>query len=602
MDVIKPLYVQAAEELRKNSGQWDAYQSNSNCVILAGPGSGKTKTLTVKLARILSEDVSEPRGVACITYNNQCARELKKRLSLLGVYDSERVSIGTLHSFCLRHIVLPYAQLAGVPKQYPIRVASLEEIESLQQAAITSVLGNQHRWGAYHDAYRRIHLDRESAEWHTDERAVKIIDEYEGLLDKNGLVDFDGMVQIGLHLVQKHEWVRRALYAKFPVLVVDEYQDLGEALDLIVRSLCFEGGMRLIAVGDPDQSIYGFTGANPTLLRRLSESKQVKTIKLNLNYRCGSGIISASEVALGESRGFKSNREEPGTLFFHERVAGIEDQAAFLCGSIIQDALKRRVGRNIGDIAILYLDKNDGDYIANAVRKTGWKFIRVDGNNPYQPSPVTYWLEDCAAWCSGKWSSGEIKLSDLVRRWLRFNESVQHESEIAITKKRLVRFLYEHRFPLMPLNEWLQLFMKAGLEESLNREANLKDDKNKVEHLLEVTQPGHVLEEFTVSFFGGQGGSPEHLTLTTLHSAKGLEYDVVIMPGLEQGRIPYFNDDDKQIREKRRLFYVGLTRARHEVHFLYSGWYLNRYGRRFQNGRSIFVTEVQASTTSKHRH
>jgi superfamily I DNA/RNA helicase len=93
------LYIRAAEDLRANDGQWRAYESKGHCVLLAGPGSGKTKTLTLKLARMLSEDVHDPRGVACITYNNECARELEQRLYQLGVESNRRVFIGTVHSF-----------------------------------------------------------------------------------------------------------------------------------------------------------------------------------------------------------------------------------------------------------------------------------------------------------------------------------------------------------------------------------------------------------------------------------------------------------------------------------------------------------------------
>jgi DNA helicase-2/ATP-dependent DNA helicase PcrA len=160
---------------------------------------------------------------------------------------------------------------------------------------------------------------------------------------------------------------------------------------------------------------------------------------------------------------------------------------------------------------------------------------------------------------------------------------------------QLVKFLYDNRTPDKLLSEWLAVFMNAGLQDALNVEPRLRDDKDKVENLLKVTSPEGKLENVTVAFFGGQGGSPEHLTLTTLHSAKGLEYDVVIMIGLEQGRIPWNNDSADTLREKRRLFYVGLTRARHEAHLIYSGWCQNRYGRRFDNGRSQFVDEVENS-------
>jgi len=598
---IKPAYILAADQLRENAEQWQAYNSTGNCVILAGPGSGKTKTLAIKFARMLAEDVQPPRGIACITYNNQCARELKQRLSGLGVEDGSRISIGTLHSFCLQCIVLPYTHLTPLPKKFPITVASTEEVNRLQDKALRHTIGDE-RWGPRFDKYRRDHLDRTAPEWLSDdEDAARAIEKYESLLDELGLIDFDGMVLIGLHLVQGYGWVRKAIAARFPVLVVDEYQDLGHALDRIVQCLCFEAGIRLVAVGDPDQSIYGFTGAEPSLLRNLAAREDVNHVQLRMNYRCGSEIIKASEVALGEARGFQSARDEPGIIYFHERPKGIEDQADFICGRLIPEAIERRVGRKLGDVAVLYLDKGDGSIIARAVSDAGWQFIRVDGNNPYQPSPVTYWLEDCAAWCAGAWKTGRIRLSELVRRWLAFNESLRTDKERRIARMTLVRFLQKRRDPNMSLNKWLSQFLTEGLQVSLEREPRLRDDKDKVEKLLEISSREGPLEAFTLGFFGGQGGSPDHLRLTTLHSAKGLEYDAVVMFGLEDGRMPYYNDSGETIRERRRLFYVGLTRARHEVHLVYSGWYKDRYGRMWKNGRSRFISDVEAKLMAEQR-
>ena len=107
-------YRRAVEELRENPGQWQAYSADGHCVVLAGPGSGKTKTLTVKIAKLLIETIREPRGLACMTYSTECARELVKRLDRMGVYRSDLVFIGTVHSFCLQNVVMPYAALGGM--------------------------------------------------------------------------------------------------------------------------------------------------------------------------------------------------------------------------------------------------------------------------------------------------------------------------------------------------------------------------------------------------------------------------------------------------------------------------------------------------------
>lgn len=162
------LYLAAAEELRPNLAQWQVYQSAGHCVALAGPGSGKTKTMTIKLARVLEEDVQAPRGVACITYNNECARELEDRLFALGVESGKRVFIGTVHSFSLTQILIPYADSLGVGLPAQFQIADSQQRRVALARAHREVIGGggnpeDFRFGM--DLHRRRYLDRTHPSW-----------------------------------------------------------------------------------------------------------------------------------------------------------------------------------------------------------------------------------------------------------------------------------------------------------------------------------------------------------------------------------------------------------------------------------------------------
>ena len=166
----RALYLRAAEDLRPNEKQWQAYESTGHCVLLAGPGSGKTKTLTVKLARMLSEDVEAPRGIACITYNNESARELENRLDVLGISPGGRVFIGTVHSFSLTQILLPYAKAAGLGLPDKFTVATRQQTRVALAAAHAKVIGgpeNPQNWDMRLGRHRRRFLNRGRPEWKT---------------------------------------------------------------------------------------------------------------------------------------------------------------------------------------------------------------------------------------------------------------------------------------------------------------------------------------------------------------------------------------------------------------------------------------------------
>lgn len=594
-------YKKAAEDLRDNPGQWKAYESSGNCVMLAGPGSGKTKTLTIKMARMLAEDVRSPSGIACITYSTECARELQRRLAHLGIEEGPNVFIGTVHSFCLKNVILPFGQLSDLELPADFAVASVGDQDLIFSEAVKHVVGNENpsRLRTGFDRYRRTYLDHDAKPFaETDPQTAALIIEYEKRLIAATLVDFDGMVLWGLQLLERHEWVRKAIRARFPILVVDEYQDLGLPLHRIVLSLCEKVGVRLLAVGDPDQSIYGFTGAMPELLESLADAGWVEPVRLKFNYRCGRQIVAASLTTLGEDRGYESKASQGGTIDFYECPNGIEEQATLICQQVIPSALERFKGLTLGKTAVLYADRNDGEVIARAAEDTGFKFVRIDSGAAYRRTPLTRWLEDCAAWCAGGWRQQNPRLSALVKAWLGFNRTARGTEQRTNARRLLVEFLFSHRDSKLTLATWLSQIYAVCLASALKSEPTLRDEHEAFKQLVEAAGEKGRLANFDIATFSGQSGSPEHLNLITLHSAKGLEFDIVIMMGMDQGKVPTWSARSPDaIREARRLFYVGLTRAKHEVHMTYSGFTLDKYGRRHENGPSEFLLELKKKLT-----
>ncbi|MFZ5693954.1 MAG: ATP-dependent helicase [Pseudomonadota bacterium] len=585
----RSLYLRAAEDLRGNAGQWEAYESEGHCVVLAGPGSGKTKTLTIKLARLLFEEIEEPRGLACITYNNETARELETRLYALGVEPGRRVFIGTVHSFSLTQIILPYAKTAklGLPDEFSV-ATKYQQRAALETAYKRVIGGPGNPQDSFYSMgrYRRSILNRDSKQWREqDPQLARLVEEYEAELRKMQVIDFDDMPLLAVKALRENEWLQRAVYAKYPVLAVDEYQDLGRALHRMVLGLCFSAGMRLFAVGDVDQSIYGFTGAYPELLQQLSEREDVQTVRLRLNYRCGSRIVTASEYALGEDRGYEAPEgAAEGTIYFHPCTGNYDEQAGYVFSTLIPEAKVRIPELTPGKIAILYPAAWIGDAVATAAQEYGFGVVRSDTNALYpRASRLMRWLEGCAAWCCGGWKTGNPRFARLVREGQGlFAEVLRSDEDRRRFRRNLLKELWSRRNGTMNVHDWL-VEMRTNLIADLVSQCRTQDDEGVVlEEFIERTGPTGDVSDMSLDVFAGFGDGGDRLNLSTLHSAKGREFAVVILFGMDEGRIPRNGASDADIKESRRLFYVGFTRAEDEVHMVYSSARPSR-----------FVTEVQ---------
>lgn len=566
---------QALADIKSNPEQDEAVRERCHCVVLAGPGSGKTKTLTTAMARTLTEDVVEPRGVACITYNNECSIELEEHLAKFGIMAGDRCFIGTVHSFALTQVIAPYARCIKGLLPENFRVATRSEIHAAVESAYGQVFGDE---GDPHDRWRfaeykrRCDVDRSQPSWWgRNPELASFIEAYEAELRHKGLIDFDDMPLIAFRMVQAHHWIRNALRARFPVLFVDEYQDLGHALHELVLLLCFAGGIRLFCVGDTDQSIYGFTGANPQLLRSLTERSDVRTIHLRFNYRSGAKIIRASLGALGEERDYRGLEDSPeGELTFWPVQGGHAQQARHIAETILPSLVSR--GFQQEKIAILYRAAWLGDKVVEALKGTNISFVRTDNNALVKRSSrLARFIEACAGWTVGGWRDADPAYGQLQRQALslvysgRANEGEQQE-----LSRQLIAFLRYGIDAGETTHAWLNRFRKELITPWQIISRNTHQEWDVCSDMIARTDPAQKLD-MPLNVFAGKIEGTGRITLSTLHSAKGREFDAVILFGVNQNDIPNWRDKktDGALREARRLFYVGVTRPRNELCLVY---------------------------------
>ncbi len=580
----------ALSDLAKNPEQHAAVRESRHCVVLAGPGSGKTKTLTTAMARALIEDVIDPRGVACITYNNECAIELDARLAALGVASSERNFIGTVHSFALTQIIMPYARCIPGLLPQKLRVASLAERRVAVEAAYAAVFNGDHndphdRWG-FAEQKRRRDVDRTLPDWRgTNPELADYIEAYEAELRRHDLIDFDDMPLVAFRMIKDHSWIRSALKARFPILFVDEYQDLGHALHELVLLLCFAGGIRLFAVGDADQSIYGFTGANPDLLQSLTARRDVREIKLRFNYRSGARIIRASLGALGEERDYLGVDNAPeGELKLWKVQGGIDAQASAIVGTVLPDLLERHPSE---EVAILYRAAWLGNKVAAELEAKGIAFVRTDGNALIKRSSrLARFVESCASWATGGWREADPPYRRLLAQAIALVFAGRaSDAEEQLVSRQLIAFLRSSIDSGETTHFWLQRLCRELIAPWQAVSRNPQPEWEVCSEMVVRTDPAQG-KDTPLNIFAGRIEGTGRLSLSTLHSAKGREFDAVILYGMNANDIPSNRDkrSPAALREARRLFYVGVTRPRKELAIVYqegnhSPWVAELYRR-----------------------
>lgn len=567
------------ELIRKDADQWEAYKSTRDTVVIAGPGSGKTRVLSLKAVALARTAIVPPQGLVCISYSRETVRELRKRLNGYDYRPGRHDFIGTIHSFSLMHVLQPFAALYpqyGI--KFPIKIAPREVLDEIY-AGVLQKLRVTHwdlKFGEI-SRYRSLafkglsRIEKPSSDL---VRQGAIL--FEKALLQTPYLDFISIINFSAQIIQEQEFVRRILEAKYPWMLIDEYQDLGKGLHEMVVELFFNTDIKIYAVGDINQSIYGFAGGYPEFLEELMKNDEINGIWLRANYRSTQHVINASMETLRlpppAPQYVAKLRAEEADFTFITCGQGMQPQYELTAKKVIPELLRK--GISYREMAVIAGANADVKSMSRELKAAGIPFYIAKWD--FENSNVVVWLQDCAAWCI---SRGRQSFEEIFRIWRGF--LIQHQDPRVhwetIKLKVFFHQLLLRARRIEDLYLWLQLMIGE-----LNLPATLKDSEqfpNEVENLATLLEEAekHHLRGATVERFSRLGAPDDEVTLTTRHSAKGLEFESVILLGMEEGRFPYKNLSLLEMQEAQRLCYVCVSRAKKTCVLVRSAYHIDGY-------------------------
>lgn len=553
--------------IKGDTQQWQAYESETNTVVIAGPGSGKTRVLALKAVTLARASIHPPQGLALISYSRETVRELKKRLKLYNYTPGSRDFIGTIHSFSLLHVIKPFGHLFpeyGI--KYPLKLLP-DEVEQQIYNATLAELGVERKYVSTAEINKQRTLSRagkSGVKIYLSDLVARAAIIFEKKVLETEYLDYTALINFSAQMIQDQEFVRRSLRSRFPWLLIDEYQDLGKSLHEIVLELTLNAGIKLFAVGDMNQSIYGFTGGYPAFLEELTNNDDVKTIQLMSNYRSSQPIIVASLetlIPLPPVPDYisKLRADELPDFTFITCTAEMAPQYRVISEKVIPKLIANGVPYN--EIGIILSSNEQVKAMALQLSKKNipfyiskWKF---DSSN------VVVWLQDCASWCTVPYSQSFDELFKFWKNLLTTHKDDRRFLSDIDLKVAFHRILSASKSK-DAVHEWLgHMISRLGLADLLADSAIYPKEIKNLETLTDEAK-NHNLRGAKLLRFAYLGSPDNEVTITTRHSAKGLEFEVVILPGMEDGNFPDYRIPVKSeaMNEAQRVCYVCVSRAK----------------------------------------
>ena len=599
-----------------NNKQYEAVTKTEGPVlVIAGAGSGKTKVLTHKIAYLMEEKNVLPWNILAITFTNKAANEMKERITNLVGEKARDIWMGTFHSICVR-ILRKHIDRIGYDTSFVIFDTSDQKtlikkcMKDLQvddklftDKAIQAEISNAKNEMLEPDSYlARVHGDFRR------EKIGEVYQMYQKRLKENNAIDFDDIINFCLKIFDQNEDILSYYSSKFKYILVDEYQDTNKSQFTLVRNLAKVNG-NITVVGDNDQGIYSFRGADiSNILNFEKDFKGTEIIKLEQNYRCTGNIlkIANSVIKNNETKYEKKlwTENDVGNLPKVYSADNEYDEGTYIVDQI--EHLKRQEKYEYSDFAVLYRMNTQSRAIEDILRREGIPYKIVGGLKFYERKEI----KDIISYLrlvhntsdnlsltriinEPKRGIGKTSLDNITDLAIQ-NETSMYEiiknadsfglNRVFLNSREFINLIEEAREKKdkITISELIKfLLKKSGYTKALEDE-NTIEAENRIENLeefltvameFEKEEASNTLQDFLEgmtlsSDIDNVDETQESVTLMTLHSAKGLEYPVVFLVGMEEGIFPGYRSigEQKDLEEERRLCYVGITRAKQQLY------------------------------------
>jgi DNA helicase-2/ATP-dependent DNA helicase PcrA len=620
-----------------------AIHKDGPLLILAGAGSGKTSTMTHRIAYLMKKEGISPYNILAVTFTNKAAREMRERVEEL-VGTGINMWILTFHSACLR-ILRTYGDRIGYDKDFvvydptdqkvviknSIKAQNIDE-KKFPVNYVLSIISDCKEKAISPAKY--LEQNGENIKTKTIYNLYKA---YEGTLKKNNAMDFDDLILRTVQLFEKNEDILAIYQDRFKYIMVDEYQDTNYMQYRFIKLLA-EGHNNICVVGDDDQCIYQWRGADiKNILEFEKDFKNTKVIKLERNYRSHANILAAAHSIIENNKGRKPKKlwtdKEKGEKIKYYRADDEKDEARYIAQEI--DRLKS-ADLQYKDFAILYRTNAQSRTFEEALSARDLPYRVLGGIRYYDRKEI----KDMMAYMRLVQNpSDDLSLARIINEpkrgigektleKLRTLASVRNESLFAaLTDEEVVEGLpskavesvkqmieaiaqfSQEKDNLKVSDIYDGLLVKTGYLKSLELQ-NTIESEGRIENLLEFKSviydyeeenPMITLSEFMekvalIAEIDNHDAGENAVVLMTMHSAKGLEFPVVFIPGMEDGLFPGWRSYDKPdgVEEERRLCYVGMTRAMERL-YLTSAQVRTLYGKTDYTKESLFLRELDKS-------